>query len=132
MNSDSLTPDFRRNVALDLILTILLCGLWNLVLQYNQIKTLNYLLKEDRFSYWRMYIFTVLTCGIYFVYHEYKKAEAFQNFLAKETPAKVDTSDPVLAAVLCVIGFNFVYDAILQTKINEYLNAKALDFRANP
>lgn len=126
-----MTPDYRRNVALDLILTLLLCGLWNLVLQYQQIKTLNYLLKEERFSYLKLSLFSLLTCGIYFVYHEYLKAEAFQNFLAKETQATVDTSDPVLAAILSIFGLNFVYDAILQTKINDYLNGKALDFRAN-
>ena len=124
-----MTPDYRRNVALDLILTLLLCGLWNLVLQYNQIKTLNYLLKEERFSYLKLSLFSLLTCGVYFVYHEYKKAEAFQDFLSRETPQKIDTSDPFLAAILSVLLLNFVYDALLQTKINEYLNAQALDFR---
>ena len=127
-----MTPDYRRNVALDLILTVLLCGLWNLVLQYQQIKTLNYLLKEERFSYWKLSLFSLLTCGLYFIYHEYMKAEAFQNFIAREAPAKLDSSDPILAAILSIFGLNFVYDAILQTKINEYLNGKALDFRANP
>ena len=122
-----MTPDYRRNVALDLILTLLLCGLWNLVLQYNQIKTLNYLLKEERFSYLKLSLFSLLTCGVYFVYHEYKKAEAFQDFLGRETPHKIDTSDPFLAAVLSVLGLNFVYDAILQTKINEVLNTQALE-----
>ncbi len=124
--------DHRRNIALDLVLTLLLCGLWNLVVQHHQIKVLNILLKEERFSYWKLYGLSLVTCGIYFIYFEYKKAEAFQVFMNGIKPGTVDSSDPVLAAVLSIIGFNWVYDAILQTKLNDYWNEQAKDFTASP
>jgi hypothetical protein len=111
--------DHQRNVALDLVLTILLCGLWNAVVQMSHCKTLNYLLKEEKYSFWKMYLFSILTCGIYFIYYEYQKANDFMK-LTKSN----DSSDPVLAVVLSLFGLNFVYDAILQTKINDYLNRR--------
>jgi hypothetical protein len=109
--------DYRRNVALDLILTILLCGLWNLVVQYHHVETLNALLKTQKYSFAKLVIFSVLTCGIYMIYHEYLKARDFQNILQR-----TEDSDPILAVVLAIFGLHFVYDAILQTKINDYLN----------
>ncbi len=105
-----------RNVALDLILTILMCGLWNMVLQHYQCKTLNYLLKEEKYSLLKVSIFSILTCGIYFIYYEYLKASDFAKLSGSN-----DTSDPILALVLSMFGLNFIYDAILQTKINAYL-----------
>ena len=109
--------DYRRNVALDLILTILLCGLWNIVVQYKQLQMLNALLKTERFVAWKISVFTILTCGIYFVYYEYQKAEALHEITGKH-----DDSEGVLAVILSFIGFNFVWDAIFQTKMNEYLD----------
>ena len=107
--------EFQRNVALDLILTILLCGLWNAVVQYSHIKTLNYLLKEEKYSFLKMSIYSLLTCGLYFIYHEYQKAADFAR-----VTGSADESDPILALVLSIFGLNFVYDAILQTKINNH------------
>ena len=43
-----------RSIVLDLLLTVLFCGLWNIVVQYKQIHTLNYLLKEERYQLWKI------------------------------------------------------------------------------
>ena len=120
------TADFTRNVALDIVLTILLCGLWNMVVQYNQCRVMNYLLKEEKYNYWKFYIFTLLTCGIYYFYHEYTKAADFQKITGSN-----DTSEPILALVLSVLSFGFVYDAILQSKINDHFT-KAPFHPGNP
>ncbi len=117
MNDAVYSPN-RRNVALDVVLTLLLCGLWNLVVQYDQIKTMNHLLREEKYNIWKLSAFTILTCGIYFIYFEYLKSVDFAR-LSK--PGRTDDSDPVIAVVLTIFGMNFIYDAILQTKINEYL-----------
>ena len=118
MNTPSpLATQHIRNVALDLVLTILLCGLWNMVVQYYHCKTLNYLLKEEKYNIYKISIFSLLTCGIYFIYNEYLKAADFAKVSGSN-----DTSDPILALVLSLFGLNFVYDAILQNKMNEFLN----------
>jgi len=109
--------DYRRNVTLDLVLTVALCLMWNVVVQYHQCDTFNALLKREKYSFWRFWIFSVLTCGAYLVYHEYQKSKDWQEISGKQ-----DDSDQVLAVVLAIFGLNFIYDAILQTKINEYLD----------
>jgi hypothetical protein len=109
--------DYRRNVAMDLVLTILLCGLWNMVVQYHHCETLNAILRTEKYSFWKMVIFSILTCGVYLIYHEYEKAKDFQQI-----SGRTGDSDPILAVVLAIFGLNFIYDAILQTKINEYLD----------
>lgn len=116
-NSLDLPYDYRRNVVLDLVLTVLLCGLWNLVVQYHQIETLNALLKQQKYSFLKLMLFSLLTCGAYYVYHQYLKAKDFLTVMNQPS----DT-DPALAAALAVFGLNFIYDAILQNKINEFLN----------
>lgn len=116
----------KRNVALDLVLTILFCGLWNIVVQYHQIKDLNYLLKEEKFSIWKLSLYSLLTCFIYYIYFEYQKSMAFMK-AAK--PNSTDDSDAVIAVVLTLFGLGFVYDAILQSKMNEYVDQTAEDIR---
>ena len=109
--------DYRRNVALDLVLTVLLYGMCNLVVQYHHIETLNALLKEQKYSFLKLMLFSLLTCGIYYVYHQYMKSKDFLTVMKQPSD-----SDPILAAVLAIVGLNFVHDAILQTKLNEFLN----------
>lgn len=109
----------KRNVALDIVLTLLLCGLWNIVVQYDQIKTLNYLFKEEKYNIWKLSLFTILTCGLYFIYFEYRKSVDFAKL---SQPQKADDSDAVIAVVLTLFCLNWVYDAILQTKVNEYID----------
>jgi len=109
-----------RNIALDVILTILLCGLWNLIVQQKQIETLNSLLKTERYSFWKIYILSLLTCGIYFIYFEYKKAEEISVLTGKDSD-----SDPILAVVLSIFGLSIVFDAIAQGKLNALLDERA-------
>ena len=114
---EEIKKDYRRNVALDLILTILLCGLWNLLVQYEQCKMVNALLKEERFVYWKVGLLSLVTCGLYFIYYEYLKTKALHEIIGKQ-----DDSDEILAVVLSIVGFNWIWDAIFQTKINAYLD----------
>ena len=109
--------DYRRNIALDLILTTCLCGLWNLVVQYEQLQAVNALLKRERFVYWKVGLLTLVTCGIYFFYYEYERTIALY-----EITGKYDESDKILSVVLSIFGFHWVWDAIYQSKLNTYLD----------
>ena len=105
-----------RNIAVDLILTFLLCFLWNLRVQYVQIEAMNYLLKQEKYNFWKVYLFSVLTCGIYLIFHEYRKSQDLCALTGKNSE-----SDPVIAVILALVGLHIVYDAIAQSKINELL-----------
>ena len=61
-----------KNLIIDILLTLLTGGLWNLWVQYRQMKNVNTILKRDSFSPFWTLVFSLLTFGIYFFYHEYK------------------------------------------------------------
>ena len=113
MNRDSFPSPHVRSVALDLILTVLTCGLWNMMVQYEQGKALNQLLKREKYFFWKLYLFSFLTCGIYYFYHQYIKADDFQRATEQD-----DSSDAILLLILSLFGLGLISDAILQHKIN--------------
>ena len=104
---------YVRNIGMDLCLTIITCGIWNMIVQYHQIKALNYLLKTEKYDFGKMYLFSLLTCGVYFVYFEYCKAVDIAA-VTNET----DGSGPIISLVLTLFGLNIIYDAIFQDKLN--------------
>ncbi len=106
---------YTRNVVLDLVLTVMCCGLWNLVVQNSHINALNAHLKEERYAFWKVCLFSLLTCGLYGIYFEYCKAKE----IAALTKAE-ESSEVILAIVLSIIGLHWVYDAIFQDKLNQY------------
>lgn len=113
----NLEPNYRRNVALDVVLTLLMCGLWNIVVQYEQIKMLNALLKEERFPYWKIGLLVLVTCGIYLIFYEYNKSKALEEITGVH-----DDSDAVLAIILSILGFSWVWDAIFQSRMNSHFD----------
>lgn len=109
-----------RNVVLDIVLTVVFCGLWNLLVQFEQIKALNYLLGTEKYTAWKVYLLCIVTCGLYLIYFEYQKAQDVKA-LRNDT----ESSDEVLAVILTILGFHWVWDAFTQTKLNELLKVSA-------
>lgn len=73
------------------------------------------MLKEPRYSFVAWLIFTLLTFGLYHIYHEYKKSSDIARVLGKDP----DTSG-LIAVVLTFFVAWFVNDAIQQVDINAY------------
>jgi hypothetical protein len=110
-----------RNIALDVVLTLLLCGLWNIVVQYSQIETLNQLLKEEKYSLLKIGLLSLITCGLYWIYFEYCKAKDVAVLQKQD-----ESQDTVLAVVLTLFGLSWVFDAILQNKLNEQIQKEGM------
>ncbi|NDF14439.1 DUF4234 domain-containing protein [bacterium] len=105
-----------RNIALDLVLTVFTCMMWNLVVQYGQMNQLNYLLKREKYHFLKFYGLSILTCGIYVFFHEYQKAKDLIELTGSE-----EDMDTLLALAFTAFGLSIVYDAIAQSKINALL-----------
>ena len=58
-----------RNIPLDIILCILTCFLFNFYIQYKQCEAVNEILGKNRYSFLMWFLLTILTCGIYHIYH---------------------------------------------------------------
>ena len=112
----------KRDLLLDVLLTILTCGLWNLVVQYEQIKTLNIIYREEKYNIWLLSLFSILTCFIYYIYFEYRKSVDFARFSRN---GQSNDSDAIIAILLTVVGMPWIYDTILQEKINEYIDQQS-------
>ncbi len=110
-----------RNIALDIVLTIVFCGIYNLYVQYKQMEAVNDMLKESKYSFVSWLIFTMITCGLYHIYHEYRKSTDIARILKKDTG-----SAGLTAVILTFFGLSFINDAIQQSEINAYYGSQSL------
>ncbi len=110
------------NVAKDVILTLLTCGLWDLVWQYRQMRVVNLLLGYEEFHYWKWLIFTLLTCGLYHLYHEYLMGRAIVK-VQHQYGLPPSESLPAISLILALISLGIITDAIQQKEINMIIEA---------
>jgi hypothetical protein len=113
--------EYVRNIALDLILTLLTLGLYNLWVQHRQMVAVNAMLRQDKYSFWRWFLLSLVTCGIYHVYHEFRKSEDIARVLGRP-----GSNDGLVNLILTIIALGFIADAIQQSRINEYYGSTAL------
>ncbi len=110
-----------RSIALDLILTILTFGFYNLYVQHRQMKAINRMIGQDKYRFWPWFLLSLITLGMYHVYHEYRKSAEIA--LARGRP---DSNEPIVSVVLCLFGFFIVADSIQQSEINKFFGSSAL------
>lgn len=110
-----------RNIAFDLVITILTCGLFNFYIQYKQCEAVNSMLGQPKYSFVSWFLFTLITCGLYHIYHEYRKCTDIANIMGKDPG-----SPGLIAVILTLFGMSPVLDAIQQAEINSYFGDKNL------
>lgn len=109
------TATLIKSVGLDIVLTILTLGFFNLWINYRQMKATNTILNEDKYGFAKWFFLTVITFGFYHIYHEYSMSKDLATALNRES-ADIDA---IQGAVLAFFGLGFVTDAIQQTYINK-------------
>jgi len=114
--------EFVRNIALDIILTLFTCGLWNIFIQYRQILAVNFFLNEERYSFVMWLILCLVTCGLYHFYHEYRMSQDLQTIW----PVPGEAHLPLVHLLLSVIGLSIIADALQQSHINRMLGHESL------
>lgn len=113
----------KKSILIDILLTLLTGGLWNLWVQYRQVRDTNLVLPEgQQKSFILLILFSLLSFGLYFVWHEFK--------LTKELHILVYGSDRMEIEILCGVasffGLWFIVDSYQQTLINEFCDKKPL------
>ena len=110
---------YTSNIALDIILSIITCGIYWFFWQARQMRALNHLLKEQRFSFLLWFLVSLITCFLFNVYYEYIMAQAVVEIQKKQ--GKPSSNDlPVLSLVLSLFGLHIITDAIQQHEINKF------------
>lgn len=110
-----------RNIALDLILTLITFGLFNLRVQSRQMLAVNAMLREEKYSFWMWLLFTIVTFGLYHIYHEYRKTADIAR-----VHGEANSYEPLITVLLTMFGLFFVADAIQQAQINRYFGSTRL------
>lgn len=108
------------NIAKDVILSLLTCGLWDIFWQYKQMQTVNILLDEDEFSFAKWFVFTLLTCGLYHFYHEYLMGRAIVK-IQHRYGLPPSESLPAVSIILALISLGIITDALQQKELNYIL-----------
>lgn len=110
-----------RSIPLDIVLTIVTCGLFNLWVQYKQCEAVNDMIKQPKYSFLFWVLFCLITCGLYHIYHEYRKSSDIAEVLKKDPG-----SAGLISIVLTVFGLWIINDAIQQSEINRYYGSNHL------
>ncbi len=111
-----------RNIVMDLLLTLITCGLYNFYIQYVQINAINDILKTPKYSFIMWLLLTLVTCGMYHIYHEY----IMTRDLVDAFPTPSGSMEPVVSIILTVMGLPFIADAIQQNMINRFYGSTEL------
>jgi hypothetical protein len=117
--SEPPTGTLTSNIALDVVLSVITCGIYWFFWQARQMRAINYLLGHERYSFWLWFFLTLITCGLYNIYYEYYMAQGIVE--AQDMRGLPRSKDlPVLSLILSIIGLNIVTDAIQQNEINKF------------
>ena len=110
---------YASNIALDIILSIITCGIYWFFWQARQMRALNYLLKEQRFNFLLWFLVSLVTCFLFNIYYEYIMAQGIVEIQKKQ--GRTPSNDlPVLSLVLSIFGLHIITDAIQQNEINKF------------
>ncbi|OFZ49064.1 MAG: hypothetical protein A2381_15805 [Bdellovibrionales bacterium RIFOXYB1_FULL_37_110] len=107
--------EYVKSIVLDLLFTLLTCGLFNIWIQYRQIVTVNKMLNQEKYHFLLWLIFSIITVGLYHIYHEYIISEDIAKVVGREPG-----HDGIINLLLSVFALSWVADAIQQHHINEY------------
>jgi hypothetical protein len=113
-----------RSIAVDIILTLVTCGLYGLYWQYKQMETLNAWLGREDFSFGLWLLLSLVTCGIFAVYYEYKMAKGI-NEIQEDNNLRVNRDLALICILLAIFGLGIVSLAIQQSEINKFYDATA-------
>lgn len=121
MEPSKLPEDFYKNIFLDILFTLLTCGLFNIWIQYRQIQALNRILNEEKYKFLNWSLFTLLTCGLYHIYHEWRMSRDLAKISGRD-----ESMEGMFTIILSVFGFSIIVDAIQQSRINENTGAERI------
>ena len=113
--------DHVRNIGLDIVLSLVTCGLFYIYWQYRQILALNEMTHPGRYNFVKWIAFTILSCGIYHIYHEYRK-----SLDICKTTGESDSNDAIIHLLLALFGLSIVADALQQAEINKFFGHESI------
>jgi len=116
---DPESKSFTSSIAMDIVLSLITCGIYWFFWQARQMRAINHLLGQQRYNFWMWFLLAIVTCGLYNIYYEYYMSQELVEAQDKHGLPKSKYL-PVLSLFLTIIGLNIVTDAIQQNEINKF------------
>jgi uncharacterized membrane protein YidH (DUF202 family) len=107
------------DIVMGLILSLITCGIYALVWQFKQFKTINAWLGREEHNFWMYVGLSIITCGIYAVYYQYKFDQTI-NEVQRQNNLQFSDNLPIVALLLTLFGLSLVTMAIEQAEINRW------------
>ena len=119
-NSNENLKSHKRSIAADVILTLLTCGFFGFYWKYTQFRAINALLGTNKYSFWKWFLLTIITCGIYYIYNTWAVA---QDVVILQKSYKLPESShlSLVSSLLAVFGFAILSEALVQKDINNLI-----------
>ena len=107
----------KANIFVNLLLTLLTCGLYGIIWFIMLTDDAAYKSKNSSISGGLALIFTILTCGIYSIFWNYNMGKMIYE--AKKEAGIHANDNSILYLVLGLFGFTLVNYCIMQSELNE-------------
>lgn len=105
------------NVAMDILYTLLTCGIYDLFWMRRQFTAVNAFLGREECNFGMWLLFCICTCGLYHVYYQYHFAQLI-NEVQRNRELPVNVNLAAISLMLTIFGLSIVADAIQQNEIN--------------
>ena len=107
----------KRDLVLNIILTIVTCGLWGIIWEVQIADDIKLLTGEEGLvSGIVLVLLSLVTCGIYFIFWVYNAGNKLE--LVKAGYGLPTESKGVVYVVLSIFGFSIVALALMQNDLN--------------
>lgn len=107
----------KRDLVLNIILTIVTCGLWGIVWEVQIADDIKLLTREESLvSGIVLVLLSLVTCGIYFIFWVYNAGNKLE--LVKAGYGLPTESKGLVYVVLSIFGFSIVALALMQNDLN--------------
>lgn len=113
----------KRSVGVAILLTILTCGIYGIYWEICIVNDVNKVThNESATSGGMVFLLSLLTCGIYWLYWLYKSGQMIDD--ARVSLGKASGNNAILNIVLSLFGLGIVAIAIMQSDVNELIDAQ--------
>lgn len=103
------------------MLTVFTLGLYYFIWQYRQFKIINALNEKNEHSFVKWFFLSIMTFGLYHVYHEYLTSKQILVLQEKFGLKKSHETFPLFCLVFSAFGVFLVVDIIHQEELNKII-----------
>jgi hypothetical protein len=106
----------NKNLLLDFLLILLTGGIWNIWMQYRQIRDFNTARNNQEYSFIKWLLLTLITFGLYHIYHEYRLTRDMYEFVSSSSNG---LEVGIIAGIISATGAWIFVDIYQQSILNE-------------